>query len=60
MEKIIGIETEYGKIKYRDGIFLDSISYPNEREIILKGEFSTSLGFKKYEIKFSGLIYFKT
>lgn len=57
MEKIIGIETDYGIIEGRDGIYLDSISYPSETELILKGEFSTNQDFKKYEIKFSGIIY---
>jgi hypothetical protein len=57
MEKIIGIKTDFGIIEGRDGIYLDSISHPNETELILKGEFNTNSDFKKYEIKFSGIIY---
>jgi len=57
MEKIIGIETEFGIIEGRDGIFLDSLSYPNETEFILKGEFNINSEDKKFEIKFSEIVY---
>ncbi|MBK0404807.1 hypothetical protein I5M27_17580 [Adhaeribacter sp. BT258] len=57
MEKIIGIETQYGVIKGRDGIYLDSISYPKETELILKGEFNINTDFKNFEISFSRIIY---
>ena len=60
MEKLTGIETEFGVIEGRDGIFLDSISYPNETELILKGEFNVNSEDKKYEIKFSGVIYLRS
>lgn len=57
MDIIKGIETEYGIIEGRDGIYLDSISYPDESTLILRGDFNTPKDFKKYEIKFSGIVY---
>lgn len=58
MEKITGIETKYGVITGRDGIFLDSIFCPSQTELILKGEFNVNGVDKKYEIKFSDIVYF--
>ncbi len=57
METITGIETAYGVITGRDGIYLDSMLHPNEATLILKGQFFTSLGFKAYEITFFDIIY---
>jgi len=39
MEKLVGIETKYGIIKGRNGIYLDQIVYPNESELVLSGEY---------------------
>ncbi len=58
MEKIKGIETEYGIITGRDGIFLNSISCPSQTELLLNGEFNVNGVSKQYEIKFSDVVYF--
>ena len=60
IEKIIGIETNYGIITGRNRIYLDSISYCSETELIIHGEFDTDSDFKKYEIKFSRIVYMKS
>ncbi len=57
MEKLVGIETKYGIIKGRDGIYLDQIEYPNESELILSGEFNLTGEFVQYKIKFYGIIF---
>ncbi len=58
MEQILGIETKYGIIEGRR-IFLDSIRFQKETEIILTGEISTELDYKFYKIIFSGINYIK-
>lgn len=60
MERIVGVETKYGIIQGRDGIYLDSISNPKENELILKGEFNLGEDFKKYEIIFTGIVFLKS
>lgn len=57
MEKLIGIKTKFGIIEGRDGIYLDSMSYPNESELILKGEFNINSEEINYEIKFFGIVH---
>ncbi|APD08051.1 hypothetical protein UJ101_02553 [Flavobacteriaceae bacterium UJ101] len=60
MKKIFGIKTRYGIIKGRDGIYLDSIVSHDETKITFEGEFNTDLGFKKYTLKFSGIVYLQS
>lgn len=59
MEDIEAIETEYGVIIGRDGIYLDLILYPNENELLFKGELRAADHFKKFELKFSTIVYSK-
>lgn len=60
MEELLGIETKHGIITGRDGIFLDSIEQPNERTLILKGEFNVNSKDIPYEIIFSNVVYLRS
>lgn len=61
MEKFKGLKTELGKIEGRDAIYLDKITFHNEHEMTLTGEFYLSNGnnrfCKQFEMKFKGIVF---
>jgi len=60
MEEVIGLNTELGIIKGRDGIYLDKISFNSETELTLTGEFSADNGDRKFEMIFKGVVFLST
>lgn len=58
MEQLIGINTDLGIIKGRDGIFLDQIIFHLETHVTLTGEFCIGDEDIKFEMNFRGVIFF--
>ena len=57
MEKTSGIETKFGVITGRDGIYLNNIKYIEEAKIKLEGELNTAQGFKNFDLVFTHVVY---
>ena len=57
MEHFVSIHTEAGMLEGRDAIFLNKIIHNGEREIILFIEVGVLENEKRYEVKFSDVIF---
>ena len=58
MENVVPEKTKHGAMFGRDTLYLDEISAPDERHLVLNGIIHTHAGQdRNYEIKFNGTVY---